>query len=732
MARFPDIINHWARPFIEGLAERNIVSGFPDGTFRPDKPTTRAQFAALITAIFRTSVNRPYDPFFDVSSRHWAASAIQKAYETGYLSGYPGKRFRPEASIARVEALVSLASGLGVDPDGVTVTQGNLDNIYQDAAKIPNYARKMVSAATYAGIVANYPNLIQLRPTEVATRADIAAFIYQALEYGGKAEPVESPYLVVYQRNTEVSHNREFRGVWLTTIWNRGWPSRKGMSVEEQQRELRQILDAIKSLNLNAVIWQVRPTGDAMYPTELEPWSDWLTGTQGEAPEPFYDPLEFMIDECHQRGLELHAWFNLYRVKVSSQAEPVSPHIAVTNPEVVYPYESYLWLDPGTKIVQDRAYEVIMDVVRRYDIDGIHFDDYCYPYGSGSREPFPDDKTYQAYLDDFVIDEPTEETNNTEESPQENPTEETNNTEEITQENPINETIENSIDPEEEIEEIPPENPDENSPQPLSLEDWRRDNINRTFERISQGIKDIKPYVKFGISPFGIYKSGVPEGIVGLSQYSNIFADPVKWLEAGWVDYLAPQLYWAIEPAAQSYPVLLQWWTQQNPQKKHIYIGNGLYKYETENWSVNEYIEQVKESRSLIEQLSLGNIFFDFGVFNRHPEIGEALQAEVYSQPSLVPQMEWLIDTPKPVNPARVKNRENKLSWELREELQNLRAWSVYRQDEEGWKLHNFLGKNITELTLPEGIYALCIVDRMGQESQGIVVTVKEINSRLK
>ena len=697
MASFPDITNHWARPFIEGLAERGIVSGFPDGTFMPNQATTRAQFAALMAAVFRTSVNRPYVPFVDVPSKHWALGAIQKVYETGYLSGYPRRRFRPEASIARVEALVGLASGLGIDEDNTNVVQALLPNFYEDHTKIPNYAQKMVAAATYGGIVVNYPQVTQLRPNEPATRAEIAAFIYQVLEYGGKMPPVKSPYIPVYKKQTEVSHTRELRGVWLTTIWNKGWPSRRDMSVEEQQQELGIFLDLVQELNLNTVLWQVRPTADALYPTELEPWSNWLTGTQGEAPEPFYDPLEFIINQCHQRGLEFHAWFTPYRAKVSSQKDLVSPHIAITNPEAVYEYGTYLWMDPGAKVVQDRVFEVVMDVVRRYDVDGIHFDDYCYPYGSGSRSPFPDELTYQAYVDSFP--------------PQQEEEEET----------------------EEETEEEPEDLEVHNLPsQPLSLEDWRRQNISSTIQRVSQGIKSLKPLVKFGVSPFGIYRSGIPEGIVGLSQYDDIFSDPKQWLAEGWVDYLTPQLYWAIKPPRQSYPVLLQWWTEQNPLGRHIYPGNGLYKYETENWQVTEFEEQVEITRQLAENASLGNIFFDMRVFTRHSEIVEGFKSTIYSNPALPPTMPWLLEGEKPENPARVRGREDKITWWLQEDNPALRGWSVYRQEGDGWQLYKILGYPEREMAANSGVYALCAVDKIGQESEGIVVEVGVSTNRLK
>src|SRR5579871_770045 len=197
--------------------------------------------------------------------------------------------------------------------------------------------------------------------------------------------------------------NREFRAVWIATVANIDWPSRPGLPVEQQQEELLTILDMAAQLKLNAVILQVRPACDALYDSKLEPWSEYLTGTQGTPPSPYYDPLEFAVTEAHKRGLELHAWFNPYRARhIIAKSPLASGHIGKTHPELVKSYGGYLWLDPGERAVQDYSLRVILDVVHRYDIDGVHIDDYFYPYrvkDSRKQEvPFPDDASWQRYV----------------------------------------------------------------------------------------------------------------------------------------------------------------------------------------------------------------------------------------------------------------------------------------------------------------------------------------------
>lgn len=659
--QFSDIQNHWARLFIEGLAAQGIIRGFPDGTFRPNQPTSRAEFAALLQQAFQKPEKRPYVPFVDVPQRHWAAPAIQKAYETGFMSGYPGNRFSPETSIARMEVLISLVTGLEITSSAATDLNAALPEIYQDAAQIPNYAREKIATATDAEIIVNYANLKLLNPLATATRAEVAAFIYQALVYLEKVPVINSAYIVTYQKTIKVSHRREFRGVWVATVWNIDWPSQRGLPVEQQQSELIKILDRIQLLNLNALVLQIRPAGDAFYASQLEPWSEMLTGTQGKAPEPFYDPLAFAIEQCHQRNIELHAWFNPYRARTFGEKTPnVSPHAVVTQPEYVYKYGTDLWMDPGAKVIQDLTYNVILDVVRRYDVDAIHLDDYFYPYPVPGQS-FPDDKTYSKY---------------------------------------------------------------QSTGGKLTLADWRRNNVNQLIQRLSTGIKTVKPNVKFGISPFGINRPGQPSQIKGFDQYEQIYADPKKWLEEGWVDYLAPQLYWRIDPPAQSYPVLLKWWTENNPKRRHLYPGNWLNGLDGKDWLDSEYEKQVEITRNLSSQLSLGNIFYNMKVFNENRlGIVDTFKTSIYGELALTPIMSWLDNAPPPL-PISVRLKNGKLTWKATTS-QAIRSWTLYQQNANTWKLVRIINGATTFAVVEPGTYALCAVDKMANESDGVVVSIK-------
>ncbi|HON08886.1 MAG TPA: family 10 glycosylhydrolase, partial [Verrucomicrobiota bacterium] len=310
--------------------------------------------------------------------------------------------------------------------------------------------------------------------------------------------------IAAYVPSTKVSPpqpQREFRGVWIATVGNIDWPSKPGLPVEQQKSELINILNKAIDLKLNVVIFQVRTSCDAFYNSNIEPWSEFLTGQMGQAPKPFYDPLAFAVEEAHKRGLELHAWFNPFRARYSSvKSQLSSNHISKTKPGIVRQYGKQLWLDPGMTSAQDYVRSVILDVVRRYDIDGVHIDDYFYPYvekdSSGQDIPFPDNETYNLY---------------------------------------------------------------KSKGGKLSKGDWRRENINNFIKTINQSIHKEKNWVKFGISPFGIWRPDASLSIRGMDAYEQIFADSKKWINNGWCDYFAPQLYWKIDAQGQSFPVLLKW-----------------------------------------------------------------------------------------------------------------------------------------------------------------------------
>jgi uncharacterized lipoprotein YddW (UPF0748 family) len=378
---------------------------------------------------------------------------------------------------------------------------------------------------------------------------------------------------------------REFRGVWVASVSNIDWPSRAGLTTEQQQAELLAILDRAVQLRLNAIILQVRPACDALYLSRYEPWSEYLTGQMGQAPQPFYDPLAFAVAEAHRRGLELHAWFNPYRARHPSGKSPVSPdHISRTHPEMVRQYGNFLWLDPGDEEVRRYTTRVVLDVVRRYDIDGVHIDDYFYPYrlrdSSGTDLPFPDDSTWARY---------------------------------------------------------------QRRGGRLSRDDWRRDNVNQLIEGLYKAIKKEKPLVQFGISPFGIWRPKNPPAIAGLDAYQELYADSRLWLKKGWVDYFTPQLYWPVGAPQQSYPMLLEWWTAQNAKHRHIWPGNATYRIGSgeRGFSLTELPEQIRLTRA--QRGAGGNVHFSMRSLMRNQGgIADSLGSSLYAEPALVPRSPWL------------------------------------------------------------------------------------------
>jgi uncharacterized lipoprotein YddW (UPF0748 family) len=378
----------------------------------------------------------------------------------------------------------------------------------------------------------------------------------------------------------------EFRAVWVATVDNIDWPSKRGISTDQAKAEMIRILDKCKELNLNAVIFQVRPSTDSLYDSKIEPWSEYLTGEQGKAPNPYWDPLSAWVEEAHKRGMELHCWFNPYRSVHPAQKGPVaSNHITKTNPSVVKKYGRYMWMDPSEPAVQRRSLEVIMDVVKRYDVDGVHLDDYFYPYKEkgpdGKLLDFPDEISFGRY---------------------------------------------------------------QRAGGKLSRDDWRRKSVDDFIERLYGEIKKTKKWVKFGISPFGIYRPGIPEGIkAGVDQYADLYADALKWYERGWCDYYTPQLYWPIKQTPQSYPVLLKWWAENNPMGRHLWPGNftGRTNPTDGNWPAQEVVDQINLTRG--QKGSTGNVHFSMkcfmGDFNG---IATALKKGPYKDPALIPASPWL------------------------------------------------------------------------------------------
>ena len=321
----------------------------------------------------------------------------------------------------------------------------------------------------------------------------------------------------------------EFRGAWVATVYNLDWPSKPGLPEATQKAQLRALLDRAVALKLNAILLQVRPASDALYASRTEPWSEFLSGQAGVSPG--YDPLAFALEEAHGRGLELHAWINPFRAAIHANDRLPSNHVAKRHPEWVRRFGKQLWIDPGDPKARAYVIDVVSDIVRRYGVDGVHIDDYFYPYPLKSgASTFPDDATWQRY----------------------------------------------------------------GSKTGMSRSDWRRDNINDFVRDLYRTVKTIRPRARVGISPFGIWRPGVPPTTkAGLDAYGQLFADARKWLAEGWCDYLAPQLYWSIKPADQSFPVLLDWWRSQS---HGIPIWPGI---------ATERIGSKRPAREIVNQIEL-------------------------------------------------------------------------------------------------------------------------------
>lgn len=362
----------------------------------------------------------------------------------------------------------------------------------------------------------------------------------------------------------------ELRGAWIATVYGLDWPSVKGYE-NLQKNEMRRLLNSLKDAGINAIFFQVRARGDAMYKSRYEPWSYYLTGSQNTPST--YDPLAIFIEEAHRRGMELHAWLNPYWLHGGESYTLANNHVAVSHPEWTYQTGNYTYLDPGQQAVRDYVSTIVMDIARRYDIDGIHFDDYFYPY--------PPNQIWQEDIATFQRE---------------------------------NRGF-------------------------TSLAAWRRDNVNLQVQQVSDSLHAFDPQLKFGISPFGIWKNGVPSGIRGLDAYAVIYADPLAWIKAKTVDYLTPQLYWAFG-GGQDYGRLASWWAGQI-EDRHLYMGHALYKVDQAQFSASEVINQVGYNRSLPE--ILGSVFFRASHLKsgRSRNFSQVMRGGYYAFPALPPPMPW-------------------------------------------------------------------------------------------
>lgn len=373
----------------------------------------------------------------------------------------------------------------------------------------------------------------------------------------------------------------EFRAVWIASVDNIDWPSKKGIAVDSQKAEFIRLLNLHKQNGMNAIIMQIRPATDAFYPSAYEPWSEWLSGVQGKPPTPYYDPLQFMINETHKRNMEFHAWCNPYRADFKIGSASIAPsHITRLHPDWFLDYGDKKYFDPGNKNAQTFVEEVIRDITERYDVDAIHFDDYFYPYRIAGKE-FPDSVSFKRYG------------------------------------------------------------------KGMNKEEWRRSNVDSIILALANSIKKTKPWVKFGISPFGVWRNSDKDARgsntkAGQTNYDDLYADILLWLQKGWIDYVAPQLYWEFGHKAAPYEVLIDWWSKHT-YGKHCYIGLGIYRAGSNDaW---------KDSTQLPRQIKLlrntnniqGMIFFSSKTFNKNPNgWNDSLRLNYFKELSLIPEMNWM------------------------------------------------------------------------------------------
>ncbi len=456
---------------------------------------------------------------------------------------------------------------------------------------------------------------------------------------------------------------RQLRGVWIATVHNIDWPSGTGLTPARQRAEYIKILDNAARRRFNAVFLQIRPASDAFYRSSLEPWSQYLTGTPGK--DPGWDPLPFLIDEAHKRGLEFHAWFNPYRAGYTADTSKLpDSHPARLHPEWTVKREGFLYYNPGLPEVRDWVTKVIKDVVQRYDVDGVHFDDYFYPYpGKGTK--FADSDAFAKYGNG------------------------------------------------------------------MSLADWRRDNVNKLVAQVSNAVHATKPYVKFGISPFGIWrnKSNDPDGSAtrGMSAYDDIYADAKAWIKARSVDYVMPQLYWPRGFAIADYDVLVPWWANAvKGTGVDLYIGQALYRVGAKDnaaWT---------KPRELPSHLTLnrkypevkGDVYFSAAQLAKNPlQVLDRLTKSHYTQPALLPLIKGF-ETKAPLAPTSVKNVGGTIVWRPRP---GARAYAVYRVTGKGGACATDDARNLvavvpasntpTYVAHESGTYYVTTLDRLHNES---------------
>ncbi|SEC15779.1 Uncharacterized lipoprotein YddW, UPF0748 family [Maribacter dokdonensis] len=476
---------------------------------------------------------------------------------------------------------------------------------------------------------------------------------------------------------------REFRGVWVATVVNIDWPKNGNDSAEKQKTDFLKILDFYERENYNAVIVQVRAAGDAFYQSDYAPYSRFLTGEEGTAPKWNTDVLEWMINETHERGMEFHAWLNPYRATFDENFEVLSEtHDYCTHPEWIVHYGKKNYYNPGLPEVRNHFSNIIAELVTNYDVDAIHFDDYFYPY-KVLNEVFDDSVAFKMYAQEHQ-----------------------------------------------------------------KLDDWRRSNIDSLVRQSHETIKSIKPWVQFGISPFGVWKNNStdPKGSdtkAGQTTYEDLYADPLLWMEKGWIDYLAPQVYWSMDLSVASHRKIVDWWAKNN-YNTNLYVGNGPYKIRNNSdkaWEEKKELPMQLELARNTPQIQ-GNIMFSAkSLMTDKDDVVEYIHKKYYKKPALNPisslAKNHTVKTPKLVSASK---NDTELSLEFND-LKNIRFALVYSSgirvkdtyDIKKLRSKIYVENNNTSLNIPldqlkKKYNAISFIDVYGKETTPIIINLKQVN----
>lgn len=471
---------------------------------------------------------------------------------------------------------------------------------------------------------------------------------------------------------------REFRAAWIQSVNGQF----RGMPTEKLKQNLIGQLNSLQKAGINAIIFQVRPEADALYASRLEPWSRFLTGVQGKAPEPYWDPMQFMIDECHKRGMEFHAWINPYRTKTTLKSELAPNHVYNIHPEWFVTYGDQLYFDPALPESRRHICMVVSDIVSRYDVDAIHMDDYFYPYPIKGKD-FPDDASFARFGGGFS-----------------------------------------------------------------NKGDWRRSNVNVLIKKLHETIREIKPWVKFGVSPYGIYRneSSDPLGskTKGLQNYDDLYADVLLWAREGWIDYNIPQIYWHIGHPVADYETLVKWWAR-NTENRPLFIGqsvmNTVQNADPKNPSINQLPRKMALQRAY--QTIGGSCQWPASaVVENAGKYRDALIAEYHKYPALPPVFDFMD------NEAPAKVRKMKPVWtedgyilfwtapKYKEEMNRAIQYVVYRfNDKEKVNIDDpshivaITRDNFYKLPYEDGKtkyrYVVTALDRLHNESKSVGKKIK-------